>query len=657
MTNWNKIFSLLFVLSITFTVSFCSKKEEVPQTRIISLSGDLSFGSIEVGKTLTKTFTINNSGNLPLAVTNLTLPAKFTGTFSGTIVAGSSQNVSVTFAPDIAGTFNGSIVVNANQTSGTNTISVSGAATQPLVKAISLAGDLNFGTVTIGETSQKLLTINNTGTALLTITGLTLPAGFTGTFSGTIAVGASQIVMLTFTPTQAITYSGTVTVNGDQASGTNTIAIAGIGTQAPTRIISLNPSSLDFGSLEVNKTSQKTFTIKNTGNAAMTVSGLTLPNGYTANYNGGTIAADASVDVIVTFSPTATGTFNGTITISANANSGMTTLAVTGTASAVPTRIIALSGDLSFGNIEVGKTSIKTFTIANTGNSALTISSLTLPTGFSGTFSGTLQAGATQNVSITFAPTQATNYTGNITVNANQTAGTTTIAVSGTGSLAVVTDALAVYKKIYGASEIYEEGNFIVIKTNGRPDHKSPYYTGTAWAATLYEAYNGTNTAWSQNPNKIAAFSYTFKIPKNPTSAATKSATPLGAIGVSLNGVPFYNQYAGPNNQALTSEINSFDQYYGHPQQQGAYHYHIEPLWLTAQKGKDVLLGFLLDGFPVYGPIENGKAVTNSDLDAYHGHTHATTDYPNGIYHYHITSTDPYINGSGFYGTAGTVSQ
>ncbi len=72
---------------------------------------------------------------------------------------------------------------------------------------------------------------------------------------------------------------------------------------------------------------------------------------------------------------------------------------------------------------------------------------------------------------------------------------------------------------------------------------------------------------------------------------------------------------------------------------------------------KSSLLGFLLDGFPVYGPEENGAAIDNSKLDPYHGHTAVTTDYPNGIYHYHITSTDPYINGSGYYGTPGTVSQ
>ena len=88
----------------------------------------------------------------------------------------------------------------------------------------------------------------------------------------------------------------------------------------------------------------------------------------------------------------------------------------------------------------------------------------------------------------------------------------------------------------------------------------------------------------------------------------------------------------------------------------GQYHYHVEPLYLTTNKGKDALLGFLLDGFPVYGPLEGAKTMTNSDLDAMHGHTSATADYPNGTYHYHITATAPYINGDGFYGTAGTVT-
>lgn len=213
----------------------------------------------------------------------------------------------------------------------------------------------------------------------------------------------------------------------------------------------------------------------------------------------------------------------------------------------------------------------------------------------------------------------------------------------------------AVYQKIYGATSITVEGDYVVIKTNGLPDHKSPYYQNTQWASTMYEVYNGSNSAWSKNPNTIASQTFTFKLPLTPTVDAAHAATPLGPIGVSINGLPIYNQYAGPN-QPLTSEINSFDQYNGHPQMTGQYHYHIEPTYLTARYGKNVLLGFLLDGYPVYGPLENNKTIVNADLDAYHGHTHATAEYPNGIYHYHITADEPYINGNGFYGVKGSVT-
>lgn len=218
----------------------------------------------------------------------------------------------------------------------------------------------------------------------------------------------------------------------------------------------------------------------------------------------------------------------------------------------------------------------------------------------------------------------------------------------------------AVYARIYGTtSTITTDGIYVTIKTNGLPDHKSVYYpTSNA----LYEPFSGTTFGggtFAKNPNSIVSQSLTFKIPLNPTVATTHAATPLGPIGVAVNGVALFNQYAGPNNQVLTSEINSFDKYYGHPQATGQYHYHVEPLYLTTVKStKSGLMGFLLDGFPVYGPQEeNGTTILSSSLDAFHGHGHATVDYPNGIYHYHFTADAPYLNGNGYYGTPGTVTQ
>ena len=133
-----------------------------------------------------------------------------------------------------------------------------------------------------------------------------------------------------------------------------------------------------------------------------------------------------------------------------------------------------------------------------------------------------------------------------------------------TGSGTAIATVPAVYLKIYGATSITNDGTYISIKSAGTPDHKSIYYPTTS---ALYENFSGTTFngyTFAKNPNAITAKNYTFKIPVNPQVAAIHAATPLGPIGVSLNGVPFFNQYAGPN-QPLTGEIASFDKYYGTP--------------------------------------------------------------------------------------------
>lgn len=229
--------------------------------------------------------------------------------------------------------------------------------------------------------------------------------------------------------------------------------------------------------------------------------------------------------------------------------------------------------------------------------------------------------------------------------------GESTTAVTPTDSTPAV-DARPIYSLFGPGVQITEDGTTMVIRTSGVPDHKSPYFDP---ANAKYEAYNGTNRAFQQNPNRIIEQTGVFRIPRTPTKQTTPSPTPLGPIGVSVNGVPIFNQYAGPN-QPLTGEINSFDQYAGHPQQTGVYHYHVEPVYLT-RTSREALVGVLLDGFPVYGPMENGKLLTSADLDAAHGHTTATKEFPTGIYHYHTTGDVPYINGSGFVGVPGTVGR
>ena len=100
------------------------------------------------------------------------------------------------------------------------------------------------------------------------------------------------------------------------------------------------------------------------------------------------------------------------------------------------TRIISLSGHMSFGNVTVDQTLSRSLTISNTGSSTLTVSLISCPSGFtvgSGDWNGTISAGGSESVMVTFSPTAAQNYGGTITVYSDKTGGTNTISCSGTG--------------------------------------------------------------------------------------------------------------------------------------------------------------------------------------------------------------------------------
>ena len=120
-----------------------------------------------------------------------------------------------------------------------------------------------------------------------------------------------------------------------------------------------------------------------------------------------------------------------------------------------------------------------------------------------------------------------------------------------------------IFKKVYGTtSDIYIDGDYVFINTNGIPDHKSPYFDNTEWESTMYEEYDNSNpfvTNFKLNPNRISELDLNFKIPIYPRKSNNMNPTSMGPIGVALNGVPFYNQYAG-GGAPLTNEINSFDQ-------------------------------------------------------------------------------------------------
>jgi hypothetical protein len=100
--------------------------------------------------------------------------------------------------------------------------------TPAVTRVISVAGDLNFGQVTVGNSQTKFVTIANNGSGTLTVSGMTVPCGnsfFVSWLSGAISAAATQTVSVRFAPSTAQNCTGVLTVNGDQTAGTNTVAV------------------------------------------------------------------------------------------------------------------------------------------------------------------------------------------------------------------------------------------------------------------------------------------------------------------------------------------------------------------------------------------------------------------------------------------------
>ncbi len=186
---------------------------------------------------------------------------------------------------------------------------------------------MNFGSVIIGETLKKELTISNYGSTNLVISSIFCPEGFTGQWSGTIPPGKSQLVNITFTPNQEKTYSGNIVVNSNSKKGTNKIAVLGDGTTPqPTIVLSGN---MDFGEVELGKQKKSNLTVTNSGTSTLMVKNIQYPEGYSGDWIGN-IPAGSSQNITITFNPYQEKFYTGSIVINSNATIGTNTIAVLG---------------------------------------------------------------------------------------------------------------------------------------------------------------------------------------------------------------------------------------------------------------------------------------------------------------------------------------
>jgi len=159
-----------------------------------------------------------------------------------------------------------------------------------------------------------------------------------------------------------------------------------------TPVITVDPSSIDFGDILVGEISTEQFTIENTGTATLSGS-ITTPTGYSVvlagadnssfgkklestnkdNRNVLTFDIDTGTTLTydLTFAPTAVADYNGNVVVSHNALGGSDTIAVTG--AGVEPDIDVSPTSFAF-TIQEHETDSEALTISNIGGYQLTFS-------------------------------------------------------------------------------------------------------------------------------------------------------------------------------------------------------------------------------------------------------------------------------------------
>jgi len=203
---------------------------------------------------------------------------------------------------------------------------------------------------------------------------------------------------------------------------------------------SLSNSSRSFGSVAVGSTSApKSIAVSNGSSVALSVGSITVTGDFAqTNTCGSSVAARGSCTISITFTPTATGSRTGTVTIYDNANNSPQKITLSGTGVA-PASMTPASR--SYVTTNVGSTTAsKSFTLTNNQPSALAISSVVTTGDFIQTNNcgSQVSAKASCTINVSFRPTANGSRTGTVVATVGSgIALTGTLSGTGTGAAAV----------------------------------------------------------------------------------------------------------------------------------------------------------------------------------------------------------------------------
>jgi hypothetical protein len=308
--------------------------------KLTSSLSSLNFPGVQVGTSQTQSVTLSNSGGSSLTISQAALTGtgfNITGlAVPQTLGAGQSASFSVVFAPQSAGSVTGNLTLASNASGSAMSIPLSGSAVTPGQLTANPAS-LAFGSIQTGGSATLTDSITNSGGSSVTISGATV-AGTGFSISGlsfplVLNPGASVTFSVAFAPQSGAGTTGGITVGSNASNPSLMVSLSGTGTAQGQLIVA--PTAVNFGTATVGTAVTQTSSLT-AGGSSVTVSSASMSSSefsMTGVSLPVTIPAGQSVPVTLTFSPQASGTATGVLSVTSNAaNAAAQTLSGVGVA-------------------------------------------------------------------------------------------------------------------------------------------------------------------------------------------------------------------------------------------------------------------------------------------------------------------------------------
>ncbi|MGD0988074.1 MAG: choice-of-anchor D domain-containing protein [Candidatus Sulfotelmatobacter sp.] len=264
-----------------------------PQVSYTVAPSSIAFPSETVGlQTSCQPVVVTNTGTNSLTISSFTLTPFLVfqlqyGYAPRTLTAGEAQTYCIKFVPSAATNYTGSMSISIQGVSTPSTVSFTGTGLVTQAVGVVSTPLITFPPTPLGSTSTQTVTLTNTGKSAFHLTSVTdePPFSYTG-YTGSVAInpGKSFSFQVTFTPTQATSYTNAVYMVADLVPGLSA-SLSGTGV-APSALAITNFPTLPYVNQKATYLANLTAAGGN-GNLTWSVaSGSSLPTGLTLSSAG-----------------------------------------------------------------------------------------------------------------------------------------------------------------------------------------------------------------------------------------------------------------------------------------------------------------------------------------------------------------------------------